>query len=1179
MSTFRNLHVSYVGINAYSQSPLNGCIKDVLALDSLLREQCAQQTDTLRYTPFYLLAPTAADLERLTEYEDRHGIQLPYELPTFENVSQKAFAHLKHARDGDICVFYYSGHGSQTDAPEVFRHAKPDRKNETLVCLDSRDGARDLIDKEIAFLLWDALKGKEVHTLVIIDSCHAGTNTRDAREEGEQVRYRFQSAADKRVPFEEYLGYGQPDFYDLQEGNARIKIARYIHLAAARDSEKALETLKGGLFTTQLIELLRSGGTSKSYRELVQSLAVTVRNRNPNQNPVSFAREPADLDLQFLGGRVIPYQPAFELHYKSRLRAWHINAGALQGITPSTDAAKTVFRLVKDQGVPPTDLEVSEVHADYSVVADTGTLDTNRPAYQVSLVSLAHSVIQVGFSAALRENPVLLAAIENAYSHSAFPFLELTGSNGRADYLIDLSSDGQFMLTRATGTTPLFKRERKPALFLSQVDSLGKWLNTLELKNGTTRFDKDDFVFEIERIEGRELTPANRETVKGEQWLMTPDEEVVFAYVDNRQPAFRLRISIAATSALSACYAGALYLDSRYGIFTGLVPGDTGRLEKGKSPLSLEIILDGRVTRTLELERDPLYDLYQINEISDYLKIIVSSQPITLSHYSQESLELDPDRAGVTNKGLSTSGRTDSSADWAVFDFTFRIVGPHKEKVLLPGSVVGFPAFKIEAPEGFSASIYAATGEDIIRKQRSSQTRGLNKELDQQWDNLSLSAAAWGEDPSETAFTSGLSLGPDGDIHVLELLPAADRPLVLPAGKELLLTPNVPTTRAVEDLEEVIIPYGYDETFQVYYPLGYSDAEGRVHIETLPSETAGLIREEGPGLKSIGGSVKLFFRKLFRKKTGINTLQLYGFNADGSWKAPITDTAEIRRLLKTRPGARVVLLTHGLTGDTRHMVAALKELKALKTLAAFVLTYDYENLSTPVDDAANVLQTELKVLWNEPEQMPKLTIIAHSQGGLLARWMVEKVGGVPFVDHLILVGVASAGSELAQLGTSVFSLLTHALNVTGPLKYAITGLSFLLKALKSDPGRTLKDTAPRSAFIQNLRDSGKPHTVQYHVIIGDTALIARDYEGDDTFLQKVKKALAKNLVIPGFTHLLFGSAPNDIAVTIESATAIRAYNSSSHTRIVASNHLAYFRERLSQQELLDFLAAEPGTTS
>lgn len=1178
----RTLHATLIGINTYSERPLTGCVKDVLAVDQLLRELCDQQSETLLYNPLYLLAPNEVDEQSITRYNEGKFKVVAFESPSLDNVSKKAFAHLKKAQDRDICVFYYSGHGSQTDAPEVFWHAKPDRKNETIVCVDSRDPkvpeARDLIDKEIAFLLWDALKGKDVHTLVVMDSCHSGTNTREIADGTDTARYRFEPSSKTKVPFENYIGFEQGDFYEIKDGKARIQIARYVHLAAARDSEKAREVTDGGLFTNRLVDLLRSGGTSKSYRDLIQSVAVTVRNYNQQQNPVAYAREDADMNLQFLGEGVIPFKPSFDMRYQADSEQWVLSGGSTHGITSSSGAAKTSIRVISGDSSTDKEVGVTDVFGDISILDKTAMaeFDKTRTDYKAVIVQLANAAVKVGLSQALLADESMTLRIKEAYDHAKFPFIELISEqNSELAYLIQPTKDNKFILTRSNSSAPLFKREGDADVFIQQVDQVGKWLNTVEIKNLITSFQKGDFVFAIERIGGKAITKINRESVIGEKWSLSPDEEVVFPYINNQQPGFRLSISIAPNSTLQSCYVGALYLDSMYGIERGMIQADSGELVKNGSPLNLGYVEDNRFTKTIKLQIDPKYRLYNINEITDYLKIFVSSSPLDLSRYQQESLDLDPEPTRALDKGLATSDSLENETDWTVFDFKFRIVGPNKEKILAPGATTNFSLFSIETPEGFTAHAFAATNDDILRKQRAAKPRGVDELADAQLHNMAIADTFWGNNITEAGFSAGLATGSDNSVQVIELRSVDGQPLVLPEGKSILIRPvgQAAGSKDLGDNEEVIIPCGFDEEANMLYPIGSSDENGIVHIDFLPPETQGLVQADELGAKSVGGSVKMFFKRLFRKKAGLNTLVLYQIEKDGTWKELATEPNKIRKELKNKPAAKVLLLTHGLTGDTGPMVEAMKELDGLADLADFVLTYDYENLSTPIDDAGRILHRILSDIGFGNPEFPKITIIAHSQGCLVSRWMVEQAGGHAYVKHLILVAGASAGSELAKLGTTVFSLLTHALNVTGPIKLAITGLTFLLKALKSDPGRALKDTAPASDFIAKLGTSRQADGVRYNVIIGNLDLIERDFDENDNFLQNLKRVLAKNVVVPWFKKGLFDGQLNDIAVTHKSAGSITGYDAA-NTRIVASNHLAYFRKKLAEKELMELLQSE-----
>jgi hypothetical protein len=117
---------------------------------------------------------------------------------------------------------------------------------------------------------------------------------------------------------------------------------------------------------------------------------------------------------------------------------------------------------------------------------------------------------------------------------------------------------------------------------------------------------------------------------------------------------------------------------------------------------------------------------------------------------------------------------------------------------------------------------------------------------------------------------------------------------------------------------------------------------------------------------------------------------------------------------------------------------------------------------------------------------------------------------------------------MAKLGVSAFGLLTQALNVTGPIKYAITGLSYLLKHLKLHPGTTLQELSPGSDLLQKLSLSNMADKVQYHIIGGNTDLL-KDYNGDDFFLKRIAASLKDKILYPGLSFALYEKEPNDMA--------------------------------------------------
>jgi hypothetical protein len=1182
-----SLIATFIGINAYPRNPLSGCVTDVMNMDRLLRELSAQQDD-LTYEPLYLVAPHDDD-DRFSVHQKEMYIADDRVLkPTFEAVKSRAFAHLKKATDGDVCMFYYSGHGSHAEAPPEFWHTKPDRQNETLVCVDSRDpqapAARDLLDKELAYLLWDALggdRGKNVHCLVIMDCCHAGNNTRAAalNDDG-GLRYRHAPASKNKIPLNQYEGYKE-GFYNIANEKAEITIANYVHLAAARDAEQAQETVKGGLFTRKLVEALRQGGTTKSYRELVQNLTVAVNGEATSQNPVAYARNNADLDLTFLGRGIRPFRPSFEVQYDSGLQRWILFGGALHGIAPFTNNAQTTVTIKGLQG----EVEVKDVYPQTSLLDDAAMVnaDTSK-MYQAFISRRANPTVTISLSKALAENAVQRQALKTEYEKASPLYfrIDFEGEKNECAYLIRLSEEGEYMLTKRESERALFKREINAANFLNDVESVCKWVSVRDLKNKDTNFSSEHFEFIVERLEGKELKRANIsewDKLKGDQKLTQPEEETVLRYVDGKQPAFRFNVAIKDPD-LQKCFVGALYLDPLYGIDTTLIDTAATAVKDG-NPLYLKWNANGKDYTTIPLRLDNGFKERGINEVTVYLKIFVANQPIDLIRYRQEPLKLDQLRAAIRSKSIGLDS-TESNDDWTVFTFPIRIVGPKKDKAIQGGTATDFGAFTIEAPPSFTANAYAATCSDVqarLRtlndKNRETKGRGADEEAVVLSQMLLPPDSIWGEDViAEAAFATEMSTTSDNGIQVLELKAANGVSLQLAQGTEIKIKPKERTrSLGADGLQETVVPFGYDDATQLYFPLGYSDANGDIHIQTLPPPTTGIINSNEQLSRSIGSSVKLFFKKLFRKGT-VNTLAMYSFKDGQPWKLVTMDPQKMNEILQVDKQANVLLLLHGIIGDMQSIIESLKEVEAFSSPHLYVLAYDYENLSEPIGKTALLLHNELTGAgFGTAHHAHTLSIVAHSMGGLVSRCLIEKEGGHVYVQQLVMVGTPNGGSEIAALKQSAFGLLTHALNVTGALKLVITGISFLLKKMDANPWKTLDELTPDSEFMVRMENSVPPTLVPYHIIAGDTGLLKEGYEGDDYFLKKIGEALMHNLAYPALSRFLFSEKPNDLAVTLESMQRVTGFDKANmHT--LASDHISYYTEDVSRKkmvELMDFL--------
>src|SRR4051794_31177135 len=221
----RILYAFLVGIDEYPAPirSLSGCVNDVEAFAEYLRQRVdGAQGITL-------------ELKMLRNTE-----------ATRDAVIGGFRQHLGKAAKGDIALFYYAGHGAQEQAPAEFWPLEPDRLNETLVCHDSRlDDGWDLADKELNKLI-NEVTAKDPHMVLILDSCHSGSATRDLAEQRTNVRLaqidsRVRPLSSFIVSVEEAFRLAGPGAVAGGNGGLAAGMGRYVVLSACRDNQLAQE--------------------------------------------------------------------------------------------------------------------------------------------------------------------------------------------------------------------------------------------------------------------------------------------------------------------------------------------------------------------------------------------------------------------------------------------------------------------------------------------------------------------------------------------------------------------------------------------------------------------------------------------------------------------------------------------------------------------------------------------------------------------------------------------------------------------------------------------------------------------------------------------------------------------------------------------------------------------------
>ncbi|CAM3388116.1 caspase family protein [Occultella aeris] len=375
-----------VGIDDYlAITPLAGCGNDVAAAEQVLRVRAESAGATLEVR-------TLRDAEA-----------------TREALIAAFVEHLGGTGPDDVAVFWYSGHGSQEQAPESIWHAEPDRLIETLVPYDARTpGVFDLADKELSQLLGLAA-GHGGHVLAVLDCCHSGGGTRTIDDDTGGVRA---APADERIrppgvslslPTTRGLGEARPP------GPGGGPAARWVALSACRSDQKAKERpVRGvirGVLSAGLERALTGAIGPLSYRDIHRMCSAATLDLVADQSPQLEVSEPGDLDRPFLGGAAVLAAHPFTVSIRGG--GWLLDGGAVHGL-PDVAVGRTEIALfpigtpragTPQSGAPPTSAgplargvltQVRVGESDVRITDGEGALDPAR-TYRASVGRAGHA--------------------------------------------------------------------------------------------------------------------------------------------------------------------------------------------------------------------------------------------------------------------------------------------------------------------------------------------------------------------------------------------------------------------------------------------------------------------------------------------------------------------------------------------------------------------------------------------------------------------------------------------------------------------------------------------------------------------------------------------------------------------------------------------------------------------
>lgn len=118
-----------------------------------------------------------------------------------------------------------------------------------------------------------------------------------------------------------------------------------------------------------------------------------------------------------------------------------------------------------------------------------------------------------------------------------------------------------------------------------------------------------------------------------------------------------------------------------------------------------------------------------------------------------------------------------------------------------------------------------------------------------------------------------------------------------------------------------------------------------------------------------------------------------------------------------RPSAqrpKPVVMVHGTFGDRRHLLDALA--KAMLDKGFCVFSLDYGNRGTEeISASATKLKTFIQRV-RHATGAAKVSMVGHSQGGMMPRYYIKFLGGARFVDDLVGLSPSNHGTALTGAG-------------------------------------------------------------------------------------------------------------------------------------------------------------------
>jgi len=600
-----NIYALVVGLDQYPAPVrcLDGCVNDAKGFSNLLQQQYKVPAEQIR---------TLLDADA-----------------TRDAIIGGFREHLSKAKEEDLAVFFFAGHGSQVPTGGLFVEIEPDGKNESLVCYDSRtpDGY-DLVDKDVATLIQD-LTASGPRLTVVFDCCHSGSGTRDLDDDAEVEIRGVRKWEERRDPQPESVYLRDPRKYSSTRnleaaatnvgggnltGFAPDVSGQHVLFAACSDFQVANEYYDGpephGAFSYFLLKLLAEG-KPLGNEELHARTSRLVRTHYPTQTPhlECLGGEQLRRSL-FLGDTPSPKGNFSIAWFKDNF--WKIDAGGLDNLR-SKDAvalypASSAEADLGDREKALTTATLTAVGPSEStlVVADASRLDPEQQ-YKAVVTSRA-SRIQIAFEGDA-------AAVGNLRSALAASAYVAEGASPR--FLVHATTEAysiEIPSSKRWVPGPFPANTEGAARTANALEHMAKWTQRVELANPASKLPTD-------AVDMAVIYSGEKNKYKGE--FVPPMETLNLTYKNGQPPTFRLRVT---NRGIQPLYFALLACSEAWGIETKLFAGECERLEPTQEIFALQ-------GTDIPMRLNP-----PATEAHDYLVLIISTDDFDASAFALDKL-------------------------------------------------------------------------------------------------------------------------------------------------------------------------------------------------------------------------------------------------------------------------------------------------------------------------------------------------------------------------------------------------------------------------------------------------------------------------------------------------------------------------------------------------------------